>query len=149
MLISKLFHQEYIFYVISPKDEQRQADDRIITIETDPIKSDSLSHTRSFNMKKRDSHARVQPFLVETNGKNGTAKLENKALVAARGGKDFKRISINLEQADMTPIDVNEPRSNGMSENKRNSIAAKDLNLIENSSYYGIRNEKLVKIVHK
>ena len=129
-------------------------DDRIIVIDTDTTittRSGSLVPSKSFNLKKRDSNAKVvQAFLSETNGNNNSKnKLvpdNSKALVAARGGRDMKRISINLDQVDVIGVNSNDTAK--LNE-KRNSIANKDLNMIENSSYYGIRNEKLVKILHK
>ena len=68
-------------------------------------------------------------------------------------GNNFKRISINLEPAD-APTDAltsNTTTNNNIDRlnDKRNSLAPKDIAMMENSSYYGIRNEKLVKIVHK
>jgi hypothetical protein len=85
-------------------------------------------------------------------------------------GNNFKRISINLEQVEIptlitdttatTTTTTNTNNNNNNNTNttnnnndrlndKRNSLAPKEIAMMENSSYYGIRNEKLVKIVHK
>jgi hypothetical protein len=81
-------------------------------------------------------------------------------------GNNFKRISINLEQVEIpnlitdttattTTTTTNNNTTTTTNNNndrlndKRNSLAPKEIAMMENSSYYGIRNEKLVKIVHK
>ena len=87
-------------------------------------------------------------------------------------GNNFKRISINLEQVEIptlitdttattttntttntnnntTTTNNNNNNNNDRLNDKRNSLAPKEIAMMENSSYYGIRNEKLVKIVHK
>lgn len=148
-MLEKLNHNILIKTKIQLEIDRRHSGEKIITLDTDSSnKIDALSTNKSFSTKKRDSNVKLVPFFVENKDllKNNT-KSDSKALVAARGGRDLKRISINLEQVDMTTVDAN--GSDKLLADKRNSVASKGLDLIESSTYYGIRNEKLVKIVHK
>ncbi len=80
-----------------------------------------------------------------------------------RNAKFSKRVSINLDQVDIPSIIIDNSSSGSSNRlvDKRHSLAVhrsiqqpppnqtNSIDELESSSYYGIRDEKLVKIVHK